>query len=78
MQISIITFLQKQQKNACVANSNMIIMCEEMQNLCGWMCGPLNQEIETIRGYKQIYILLCSNLFLKPIFFKVFIFVLLQ
>jgi hypothetical protein len=27
------TFLQKQQKNACVANSNMIIMCEEMQNL---------------------------------------------
>lgn len=33
MQISTITFLQKQQKNACVANSNMIIMCEEMQNL---------------------------------------------
>jgi hypothetical protein len=33
MQVSTIAFLQKQRNDACVANSNMIIMCEEMQNL---------------------------------------------
>jgi hypothetical protein len=33
MQISTIAFLQKQGKNAYVANSNIIIMCEEMKNL---------------------------------------------